>query len=243
MARDFDEGTSQYLSNANAVVGAAPLTVCAWFNVSSTDVDRRIFSIDDDGNPGEQFSLRLHSTATLRCQAWDGAADCQAQATLGYSANTWQHGLGTITRSGGDYTCNIWLDGANFGTYTNTLDVLAVTDTHIGATRPSVAGQYMDGYLAEVAVWNVELTAADAAILATGLSPLTVRPQSLVAYWPLIGRTSPEIDIVGGYDMTLNAAPTIAAHPPVMYPASPMMVHAPSAFIPVTGPFPTFFRV
>jgi hypothetical protein len=45
-----------------------------------------------------------------------------------------------------------------------------------------------------------------------------VRPASLVYYVPLIGRHSPEIDIVGGIDMTVSGTPAASAHPRVFYP-------------------------
>jgi hypothetical protein len=60
-------------------------------------------------------------------------------------------------------------------------------------------------------------------MLAAGFSPLFVRPQSLVAYWPLIRDN--DNDIVGGYDMTAYNTPTVAAHPPVIYPVSPHVTY------------------
>ena len=77
---------------------------------------------------------------------------------------------------------------------------------------------YTDSIIAEAAVWNVDLTDAEVAILAAGYSPLFVRPQFLVAYWSLFGDSSPEPDIIGGYDMTLNNGPTQATHPIIHYP-------------------------
>ena len=37
------------------------------------------------------------------------------------------------------------------------------------------------------ATWNVELTEAEMAVLAAGICPIYVRPESLVAYLPLLG--------------------------------------------------------
>jgi len=36
------------------------------------------------------------------------------------------------------------------------------------------------------AIWRVVLTEAELARLATGVSPTTVQPEHLVAYWPLL---------------------------------------------------------
>jgi len=65
----------------------------------------------------------------------------------------------------------------------------------------------------------VALSAGEVAALGAGASPLAVRPQSLVAYWPLYGNVSPETDIISGYDMTLYNSPTEAdSHPPLSFP-------------------------
>lgn len=48
--------------------------------------------------------------------------------------------------------------------------------------------------------WNVELTEDEIALIYSGVPPLPVRPQNLVAYWPLIrddgqDRISEDIEI------------------------------------------------
>ncbi len=71
-----------------------------------------------------------------------------------------------------------------------------------------------DGFIGHGALWNVALSDAEIASLANpGVSPLRMRRDSLVAYWPLNGQ-SPEIDIVGRKDLTLFGAPTVAEEPP-----------------------------
>jgi hypothetical protein len=82
--------------------------------------------------------------------------------------------------------------------------------------------------MAEVGIWNAALTDAEVAILALGYSPDQVRPASLVEYWKLIGRNSPETGIKG-YDMTLYNAPLVANHPRIIYPCGPQTVYKPTA--------------
>ena len=75
----------------------------------------------------------------------------------------------------------------------------------------------MSGHIAEAAIWNVALTAAEVTVLAKGVSPLFIRRQNLVAYWPLYGLHSPETDFSGNNRvMTLNNGPTRGNHPPVV---------------------------
>ena len=80
------------------------------------------------------------------------------------------------------------------------------------------------GNIAHVGIWNVALTDGEVAMLASGLSPQRVRPQSLIAYLPFLGRDSPEIDIVGGKTFTVNGATTSANEPRLIWPQTPRRV-------------------
>ena len=73
----------------------------------------------------------------------------------------------------------------------------------------------MSGRIAEVALWDVALSAAEVAALASGVTPLHMRPGNLVAYWPVWGLHSPEIDLTSnGNNMTVTG-PVKAGHAPV----------------------------
>ena len=114
----------------------------------------------------------------------------------------------------------------------------------IGGGRAGAPQRSFDGSIAEVAIYTSGSypTAGEVAGFHSA-RPLSVRMNGLASYWPIIGRSSPEVDLISKQDMTIAGTPTVSPHPPIMYPALPMVAHAPSAFIPVTGPFPTFFRV
>lgn len=88
-------------------------------------------------------------------------------------------------------------------------------------------GLYFSGDIAEAAIWSAALTAEEFAVLAAGASPLLVRPGALVNYWPIVGRHGPEIDLVGGNDLTVNGA-VASDHPRMFYPAR-------SRFVPARG--------
>lgn len=89
-----------------------------------------------------------------------------------------------------------------------------------------------DGRLAEFAVWDAILTPAEMAALGQGVSPLLIRPQSLVSYVPLLGGQSPEPDwkIAGG--ATVSGA-TAATHPRVFKPSG-LRLGAPTLSYPPT---------
>jgi hypothetical protein len=69
---------------------------------------------------------------------------------------------------------------------------------------------YALAQIAEVGIWNADLTAAEIASLAKGMTPNKVRPQSLVFYAPLVRDLT---DQKGGLTITNNNAATVANHP------------------------------
>jgi len=91
--------------------------------------------------------------------------------------------------------------------------------------------------IAEVGIWNVALTGAEILQLSLGYSPLFVRPESLVAYYPLIrgDASGDEPDYVGGLKMVEQGTVAVATHPRVFYPSSPIKLGVPAAAAPPAG--------
>jgi hypothetical protein len=73
----------------------------------------------------------------------------------------------------------------------------------------TLAGNFFNGLVAEVGVWNAALTAAEVASLADGMTCDKVRPQSLVFYAPIVRDL---IDQKGGLTIINNNAATVANH-------------------------------
>lgn len=243
MARNFATASDQYLSYSGEIV-SPPFTVSALFYANDANTNYYIWTQADTTGvaPANAYALFLNgSVAGDKVGFFSYRSEySEALTSTGFSANTWHHAAG---RSLVNTDIAVLIDGGSKGTAAGpSVNPIDIDNCLIGGLlyADSAVQGTMDGYIAEVATWNVELTDAEVAVLATGVHPFAVRPQSLVSYLPLIGRTSPEIDIVGGYDMTLNGGPTTAAHPPVMYPVSPMMVNVPAIAAAVIGPFPTF---
>lgn len=72
-----------------------------------------------------------------------------------------------------------------------------------------------NGDVAEAAIWSAALTTAEIAMLSAGVSPLFVRPASLVFYAPLLGSAAgPEKDLRGGRALVYGSGmePTPIAH-------------------------------
>lgn len=75
------------------------------------------------------------------------------------------------------------------------------------------SAEYADGKIAELAIWNRELTAAEAAILGIGFSPLFI-PNGLVFYAPMIRGLQ---DLKSGNVGTATNA-VVYPHPRIIYP-------------------------
>jgi hypothetical protein len=226
MARSFTAASSQYLENNSSPVGATALdtgiTLAAWWYANDTNTNESVFGLEDGTNT-LIYDLRVRGDLAgdeISALGYDGSQFLSMSMSPGFSATTWNHIAGTWYDDGGTPTVQSWFNGTTDGTNTNVS--FSESGKSIEAVRVgsiSGSGVFFDGNIAECAMWDAQLVQAEIDILAAGYSPLFVRPASLVAYWPLIGRTSPEIDIVGGYNMTLTNGPTTAAHPTVFYPS------------------------
>ena len=220
MARSFASASTHYaVHTANGIVTAAPISMACFFRVPEITTRHFILSTYYLGGSNDRFALQLWGHIggdPVAFQVFETSGGLQDTATTstGYSANVWQHAAGVKVASGNTYA---YLNGGSKGTDS----AHSATPANIDQARIAAfpGGFYANCEIAEAAIWNIVLTDAEVAILALGYSPLLIRPQNLVAYWPLIGRMSPEIDIVGGFDMVLINAPGTIPQPPVFRPA------------------------
>jgi len=233
MALLFDDGSTQYLNSATTSITVAPFSVSAWFiDDAGQNNDRTIFQIQDVDAAEDLWTLQRANAPTnllkFRFNSSSPSAGSQAQTSNTYITDVWSHAV-MVEASSTDHQCYLDGDDASKGTSTTDTTPVNMDSMSIGMERDSSPADAWSGFIAEVAVWNVALTLADITILSLGYSPLFVKPGNLVNYWPLIGTNSPEIDIIGGFDMTLVNTPTKSAHPPIIYPAMPYIITAPAA--------------
>lgn len=220
MARAFVRASSQYLVNSNAPISAAPCTLAAWARPDQTNLQTEIFQVVDTA-ADNGFRLLMHSDGNVYSVARDPSFQAAPVASTGYSV-AWHHVAGVFTST---TSHAVFLDGGNKGTDATSVSPTSLDETNIGRfNQGGAASLYFGGLLAELAIWNVALADTEVAILAAGFSPLRVRPGSLVAYWPLISNASPDIDPVGGFDMTVTGATAALEHPGMFYPGARVFV-------------------
>jgi len=206
MAFNFTAASTQYLSATNPV-SAAPFTFAAWARVANTTGNKAIVSLNQ--NSGTNRFLMYLAGPTLSFFVNDSGGFTQPQAG-NVSANTWFHAC-AVEAATNDH--RLFRDGANKSTTVGARTPVSINAVNVGADRNNNNnGSLWSGQIAEVGIWNVALTDAEAASLAQGMTCDKVRPQSLVFYAPLVRDL---IDYKGGLTITNNNTATVANHPRV----------------------------
>lgn len=211
---------SNFLRYAGGVVTAVPVTISGWANYNGTpgvfSAVAGLFTSTSAGNRN-MIGVGIETTGAVYARTADSGGSQSALSSTVISGAGWNHFCGVFASS---TSRAAYLNGAGKGTNTTSTVPSGINRTSIGASDGSSVIQNWPntGLIAEVAMWNVALTDAEVSSLATGVSPLQIRPGSLVAYWPLIGNTSPEINLVSTATQTIQGSLSAAAHPRLIMP-------------------------
>ena len=209
MARLFVNASQEYLVGVNPVSGY-PFSMGCWFWVNSVAIDYGLMDLTDASASAARICLFSRGAAggdplTIL------ASSSQYPTSNSITANAWHYALGIFAT---DSSKIVVLDGdwANRGTNAGLYDPFAVIDrmdiARLGDSTPS---SWLDGKIAEAAVWDVALDQAQCEALAKGYSPLLVRKP--VFYAPLI--RDEDQDIVGALALATGGTPEITEHPRV----------------------------
>lgn len=231
MAREFN-GVNQSLQSAgnlSTINGASRITVGMWLYTTYVADNDVVLETSANSNAviGAFKVLANESGSNELYVDTIGNVGRSSGSCVAPSNNAWHHILFQIDYSKPtDEIDSIYIDGVsqaltrtNNNNNTNTFGNFA-----LNVMSRDNAALFADGRMAELAVWTPAslFAAADVAQLAAGYSPQLVRPDELVNHWPLIGRFSPEIDPVGGLNLTVNSA-TTQDHPRIIVPASSLI--------------------
>lgn len=215
MARLLDDGSSEALYYAGAIIGGAPCTFAAWVRLDDLAVTQRIVDVGwDNVDSYKHFNL-YYNTADNKIYAQQRASgtnqEAATTATIG-AINEWHHACATF-----DFSARYaYLDGANKGS--NTVGIGGLSDENVTAIgvfyRTGSHGAFLSGRICEVAVWDDMLDDDEIASLgAARASPISIRPANLVFYAPLI--RDEDFDEVSGWALSSMGTPDIAEHAPV----------------------------
>jgi len=231
MSRSFESASSQYLHTDSLAVSGFPVSVSIWFvpNTTATTKSCGLWSIGDKDLAYTAGPITLNYSGDSNDQVnnmwenyWVGAGSTSPNNPV---VDSWNHALSIWESSS---ACTIFSNGVKFrstglsGYAWNGLSG-AYDSTRIGRWGDSGTdtGNYFDGIIDHVAVWDVILSDDEAVALSQGASPLIIRPASLKSYVPFIGRNSPEIDIISGATYSVNGSPSASnSEPPQLWPPS-----------------------
>lgn len=180
--------TSNFLRLASAITGAVPLTMACWARTSIVGSAQVIGGIFTSGSIAtlNRFSIALAAGNTLVAATSDGAGAGSATTTATITANTWFHACGVFA---GIADRRVYLNGRGKATDTTSKTPSGCNRTSVGVGDGSAAASPFApsgvGYIADFAIWGATLTDSEVAKLASGVSPLWVRRQSLLGFWPL----------------------------------------------------------
>jgi hypothetical protein len=214
MGRVFN-GSDQYLwTSSPAWNGSWPLTVSVWVK-DELAVTNNLAGV----------AVSFGNTAFGPSYAWWGTlgngTNRIARATHAPSTLTNYPALGTVPVEGvwhhiastGDATGKtVYTDGADAQQNTDNGDDLVSAPNRfaIGVLFRNTIDAPFGGVVAEVGVWDVVLTPEEIADLATGRRPIYVRPESLIAYYPLV---DDDVDVISSNALTVEGTPTFGDHP------------------------------
>ncbi len=238
MAVLFDDGNSEWIKDDSTGLTSYPVSVSCHFNLDTQASAHGLFLITDSATANDWLALLYANDAgTLQAYSKSGGTTSNAVTSSGWSIDTWHVGsaswASTTSRA-------VYLDGGSKGTNTTSRTPTSQDRLAVGALADSSVDDFVSGKVAEMGVWNVELTDAEHAMLGKFVSPLLVRPGSLVHYWDFVRGVYR--DRVGGVTLVNGGnAPDVGTHSPVIMPFGQQLWRpsgaAPPAGVGIRNPF------
>lgn len=225
MSYDLEETSSQrIIFTPNTPIYDSKLAVSFWANVEAFRGDRQTHFLDMGAsaswNP-RNFSCYWAPGNNVGISWINSAGPTFSEWTNNFSITTavWHHFYFEVDWTTNPDTALFWYDGGvktlsnTFGTNnqtpTGTYGQLSVGGEHGSGTT----GNYLDGMIAEIGIWNDNIGESRALALSKGYSPLFFR-NNLTEYIPLIREL---LNLKGGVGTGLNT-PVPASHPRIIYP-------------------------
>lgn len=183
-----------------ALLTGIPLTMFAWvkpYSVPAPDVepgDRQYGIINLDSASTNQQYIRLGLARTpddtsgrpIGLARLRNTAVSTAYGQTTIQLNTWTSLAATFSDENITGNLNLFVNGILDQSQTITVVPTGLNETLIGreAIFLNNENRNFDGKIGTVALWNTPLTDAEIQNLHSGISPLNIKPDNLVAFWP-----------------------------------------------------------
>ncbi len=237
MARDFNGSTDKLDTGLDLgdLSSGTNFTWAGWLLLTSSNTDKSIASVKSNQtndpliqwliNSSGHFSTFIRDSADVNLTLTNSAIDLVDSA--------WHH-VGLVRDTTGANKWYTYTDGSQdpSGGTTDTTGQLNMSGRTLYIAARNNQGsedQNLNGSIAEFATWTRALSDAEMAILGKGYSPLFI-PNGIQFYAPIIGRNSPEQDLIGGLSVVVDGAINLA-HPPIIYPTTPKIITPPAVAV------------
>lgn len=216
MARFFDASNNDYIE-----IGDVPdldltgdvVSLSVWIRLTSVNGEMKILAKWSDSPDQKQYLLSITASDKVQIAINAGGVSTAIGTTSVMVAGIWCHIVGTYDGS----NMRIYLNGIEENSAAKTGNMPSTTaPVRIGAGSGGAGTeQPFDGEIGHCGIWNIPLSADDVASLANGFPLKQLRPDNLVSYPPLNGK-SPEPDVVGGFNTTVVGT-TVGEEPPNVF--------------------------
>ncbi len=200
LARLFKGSEELEVTPFAAPVTAVPLTMACWFQpTSTTAANTQALMLLGDTGVTNRFLMAADGSGVDTLSVQTGAVS--ANTTTPFIAGRWHHACGVWAAVN---SRTAYLDAGGKATNTGSSTPAGVSRCVIGARYNTTLGLRFTGQIVWPAIWNIALSEEDVARLAMGASPLTIKPESLVAFWDWTGAQT-EFGLRGTYPLVNNA--------------------------------------
>jgi hypothetical protein len=210
MAYNFVSASAQRIHSTNTISRTGhPVTIAVWFQRAAQNAVM-VFAAHDEISGSDRWNVLGNNSDSIRARIGINTSTFGNDSSIaGETLNAWNSAVGRFSS-----TTNrlIYLNDNAGSSNTASRNPSAVNNLNIGATWNSTLVQYMNGQLAEVALWNIALSADDVTALAKGFKAFRVRPQNLVYYVPLVREIQ---ELRSALGLTNANAATVTDHPRV----------------------------
>ncbi len=209
MARGCVQASSQYLqSSTAAITSPLPATIACWAYRTDISVPwSGLVSLSNGaGNYYQMLGMTTGGVIYATAATPAGAISATGPALV---KDQWYHIAGVWDAAG---NVTLYVDGDDKATGTGAADHALFTKMAIGR-RVQTSSHYWDGYVAELGIWDIALSAREVQALADYTAPILERRNDLQLYASLLDGYASEI----GPQFTNNGT-TDVAHIPMAYP-------------------------
>jgi hypothetical protein len=210
MSRSFDGATTSLDNTTGVPVSTTPLTLVCGFKPAAIGSTQTLVALNTSGTGNHQFELVVNSSNQVQAEARDTATS-QATTTGTVTNGAWNM-CGAVYTSATSRAAYLNGELGTGGTPTTSRSPSGMNEIRLGKSRSGAGAfnQFANGLIAYVWIWNVALSEANLDALynggSGGVDPSTIQGANLVFRTDLLSNANPEVDVIGGLNLTVTAA-------------------------------------